>query len=125
MIKGKNTDNYCNVCPASLRGMCCWFTYYDGTDNFIIYPCEYLSKKTRRCKVYSKRFNIKHCLSVEDALKEGALPLECAYVKESDVIPIRPHKKINIKKLEMIKNGIKEGRFSASNSLGWAKSVST
>lgn len=114
MIKGKNEENYCNVCPASIRGMCCWFSHYDGADNFVIYPCEYLSKKTRRCKVYNKRFNIKHCLTVEESLIEGAFPLECAYVKESDVIPIRPNKTINTNKREMIKNGIKKRRFQAT-----------
>ena len=116
MIEGKNKDNHCNVCPNTLRGLCCWFSYYDGTDNFVVYPCEYLNKKTRRCKIYKKRSTVKHCLTMEKALIEGALPLECPYVKESDVIPIRPNKTYNKKKLEMIKkNGIQKGRFHISN----------
>jgi uncharacterized cysteine cluster protein YcgN (CxxCxxCC family) len=110
MIKGK-TDNHCNTCPSTLRGMCCYFSFYDGTDNFVVYPCEYLNKKTRRCTIYKNRFTIPHCLTVKEALIEGALPKECPYVKESDIVPIRPNKTYNKKKLEMMINGIKKRRF--------------
>ena len=126
MIEDRNNINYCNTCPSIMRGMCCWFSHYDGTDNFIIYPCDYLSKKTRRCKIYKNRFKINpKCLKLEDALLEGALPIECPYVIESDVIPIRPNKSINIKKIEMIKNGIKKGRFHAINSSERSKVLSS
>lgn len=107
MIKGKNT-NYCNTCPTGLRGLCCWHSLYDGTEHFIIYPCEYLSLKTNRCKIYKKRFKINpECYTVLKALTTGALPKECPYVIESDIVPKIPNKIFNIKKLEMIKNGIK------------------
>jgi hypothetical protein len=124
-MKGKN-KNHCNICPADLRGMCCWYSYFDGTDNFVIYPCEYLSKKTRRCKIYKNRFKINpNCLTVDEALKEGQLPIKCAYVIESSIIPIRPHKSINVDKIEMIKNGIKKGRFHTSDRLERAKGISS
>lgn len=115
MIEGKNKD-HCNTCPASIRGMCCWFSMDDGTDNFIIYPCEHLNKKTRRCKVYKKRSTVSHCLSMEKALIYGALPKECGFVKESDVIPIRPNKTYNKEKREMIIYELKKRRLSVSNS---------
>ena len=92
--------NYCNQCPTKIRGMCCYYSFFDGKENFIIYPCKYLNKKTRRCKVYKNRF-IKNpgCLNREEMLKRGAVPKECAYVKEYPTIqPIRPYKTINNKK---------------------------
>ena len=74
--------------------------FFDGEDNFIIYPCRNLNKKTRRCKIYKKRFKInKDCLNTEEMLKQGAVPEGCAYVKEnSDIQPIYPYKTINKKK---------------------------
>jgi len=97
--------NYCNQCPSSLRGLCCYISMDDGIDNFILYPCPYLSKKTRRCKVYKNRFEInKRCLSLNKALEQGALPKECPYVQEWDGTPIRPNKTINkIKRMEVDK----------------------
>lgn len=121
--KKEETNNYCNRCPTGLRGVCCWFSYYDGTNNFVVYPCPHLSKKTKRCKVYKNRYKVKHCLSVKKALIEGALPLGCPYVMKSDVIPIRPNKTVNIKKLEMIKNGVKKGRFHISDDSQRGKSI--
>ena len=121
MIKGKN-KNHCDTCPTSIRSMCCWYSYYDGVDNFIIYPCEYLSKKTRRCLIYKNRFKINpKCLTVEKALIEGGFPKECPYVKESDIIPVRPNKSYNKDKIEMIKNGIQKGRFHATNRHKWSE----
>ena len=98
------TENYCNTCPSTLRGMCCYFSLFDGQDNFIMYPCKYLSKKTRRCTIYKKRFIInKDCLDIESAYKKGALPKECPYAKTYDYPPIRPFKTVNIeKRKEMI-----------------------
>ncbi|KKL48943.1 hypothetical protein LCGC14_2320440, partial [marine sediment metagenome] len=64
----REINNYCNTCPSTLRGMCCWFSFYDGTDNFLIYPCQYLSKKTRRCTIYKKRFKVnKKCVELDEA----------------------------------------------------------
>ena len=86
--------------------MCCYFSYFDGEENFILYPCKFLNKKTRRCKIYKKRFKIKKdCLNVEEMITQGAVPKECAYVKDyPNVQPIRPYKITNNKKrLEMIK----------------------
>ncbi|KKN56978.1 hypothetical protein LCGC14_0567000 [marine sediment metagenome] len=114
-------ENYCNKCPTILRGMCCYFSYFDGTDNFITHPCLYLSKKTKRCKIYKKRFKINpQCLSVQKGLHEGSFPEECPYVKNSNIVPIRPYKiyirgnLIEEKLIELkvkIKNGIKKRRF--------------
>ncbi|KKM72325.1 hypothetical protein LCGC14_1421650 [marine sediment metagenome] len=119
-------ENYCNRCPTGLRGICCWYSMYDGTDNFVVQPCEYLSKKTKRCKDYKNRFKINpNCLTVEQALIEGALPLGCPYVMKSDVIPIRPNKTVNIKKMEMIKNGNEEGRFRISDGIEWIKGIAS
>jgi uncharacterized cysteine cluster protein YcgN (CxxCxxCC family) len=111
MIKG-STTNHCNTCSADIRGMCCWYSYYDGTDNFVIYPCEYLSKKTRRCTIYKNRFKINEkCLTVDQALREGAFPKECPYVIESSITPIRPHKTVNIKKVRLLNDELKKRRF--------------
>ena len=92
--------NYCNQCPTKIRGMCCYISFFDGIENFILYPCKYLNKKTRRCKIYKNRFKInKNCLNFEEMLKQGAVPRECAYVnKHPDIQPIRPYKTINKKK---------------------------
>ena len=116
MIEGKN-ENHCNTCPTSIRGMCCWFSFYDRTDNFIIFPCKYLSKKTRRCTIYKNRFKINDkCLKVSDALKQGAFPKECAYVKESDIKPVIPNKIYNKeKRIEMIKDGLEKRRFHTNS----------
>ena len=107
MIKGKDM-NYCNTCPSSIRGLCCYYSYFDGVENFITHPCKYLSKKTGRCTIYKKRFKINPlCLIMEKALKEGQLPELCMYVQKSEIIPIRPWKTINKNKVkEMIKYGI-------------------
>ena len=102
--------NYCNQCPTKIRGMCCYYSFFDGEENFILFPCEHLSKKTRRCKVYKNRF-IKNpgCLSVEEMLKQGAIPEECAYHTESPHIqPIRPYKTINNKKRDELKRKLKK-----------------
>ena len=105
--------NYCNQCPSSLRGMCCWLSHYDGVDNFIVFPCKYLSKKTRRCTVYKKRFEInKWCLSLNKALEQGALPKACPYVQEWEGTPTRPNKTVNKQKRDEIINGIKKRRLS-------------
>ena len=94
--------NLCNKCPSDIRGLCCYHSYYDGQDNFILFPCEYLSKKTRRCTVYKKRFKKKKgCLTVDDMLKQGACPKGCLYVKES-FTPKYPYKTINKKKRDEI-----------------------
>lgn len=101
--------NYCNQCPSSIRGLCCYFSYYDGQDNFAIFPCPYLSKKTRRCKIYKKRFKINpNCLDMKAMIREGAVPKECAYLENTDIQPIRPFKTINKKKRDEIINGIKK-----------------
>ena len=98
-------ENYCNRCPTSIRGMCCYVSYYDGEENFILGPCIYLNNKTRRCKVYKNRLEInKECLNVEDMLLQGACPKECEYIKDSFTTPQHPYKTINNKKRnEMIK----------------------
>lgn len=84
--------NYCNTCPTGIRGICCYISYYDGTIHLAKKPCPYLNK-AGRCKIYKKRFTInKRCLTVEKALLASALPKECQYVKESDIIPVRPNK---------------------------------
>ena len=98
--------NHCNECPTKIRGMCCYLSYFDGEENFILGPCKYLNKKTRRCTIYKKRFKInKDCLNVEEMIEQGAVPKECAYVNDnSDVQPIQPYKTINnIKRNELIK----------------------
>ena len=98
--------NYCNQCPTKIRGMCCYYSFFDGEENFILYPCKYLSKKTRRCKIYKNRFKInKDCLNFEEMLKQGAVPEGCAYVKENpNIQAVIPYKTINNKKRnEMIK----------------------
>ena len=126
MIHGEN-DNYCNTCPTSIRGMCCWFSYFDGEENFIIFPCNYLNKKTRRCTIYKDRFKINpHCLDIDTAYMMGALPKECAYVKLYDFEPSLPFKTVNLKKLkEMIKNGIQKGRFPKKDDIRRALVSST
>ena len=88
--------NHCNTCPTSVRGLCCWISIFDGRENFVIYPCKYLSTKTKRCTVYKKRFNVnKKCWTIEKALKNGGLPEACKYAQESD-IPIKvPYKTKN------------------------------
>lgn len=97
--------NYCNTCPTTIRGLCCYFSYYDGVDNFVVSPCKYLNKKTRRCTIYKKRFEInKRCLPLNKALEQGALPKECRYVQEWDGTPIRPNKTINNEKLKELIN---------------------
>ncbi len=124
--KEPEKNNYCNRCPTGLRGICCWYSMYDGTDNFVVYPCKFLSKKIKRCKVYKNRFEKNpNCLTVEQALIEGALPLGCPYVMKSDVLPIRPNKTVNIKKMELIKNGIEEGRFRISDGIEWIKGIAS
>ena len=99
-------ENYCNTCLSTLRGLCCYHSLYDGTENIAVYPCKYLSKKTRRCTIYKKRFKInKNCLDIDKAYSEGALPKDCPYVKDYDYPPVRPFKTVNVKKLlEMRKN---------------------
>jgi len=73
---------------------------YDGIENIAMYPCKYLSKKTRRCTIYKKRFIInKNCLDIDKAYSEGALPKDCPYVKDYDYPPVRPFKTVNNKKL--------------------------
>ena len=101
-------NNYCNTCPNTIRGICCWFSLYDGVDNFIVYPCKYLSKKTRRCTIYKNRFKInKNCTNIDRAYYAGALPKDCRYVKDYDpniYPPIRPFKTIHEqKRKELIK----------------------
>ena len=93
------TKNYCNTCPTSIRGMCCYISIYDGEEQFILFPCKYLNKKTRRCTIYKKRFKInKDCLDLEAMLLKGACPEECEYVKNSFITPQHPYKIINNKK---------------------------
>ena len=98
--------NHCNECPTKIRGMCCYLSFFDGEENFIIAPCKYLNKKTRRCTIYKNRFKInKDCLNVDEMIKQGAVPRECAYVKDyPDNQPIHPYKTLNHKKrIELIK----------------------
>ena len=111
----KEINNHCNTCPSNLRGMCCWFSYFDGTDNFVVFPCKYLSKKTRRCTIYKKRFTINpKCMGIDEAYMMGGLPENCPYVENYDFEPSLPFKIINKKKQnEMIKDGIKKRRFQA------------
>ena len=80
--------------------MCCYYSFFDGVENFVLYPCKYLSKKTRRCKVYKNRLKKNpSCLNVDEMLKQGAVPEGCAYVKEyPNIQTIRPYKTINNKK---------------------------
>lgn len=108
--------NYCNQCPSTLRGLCCWLSMDDGVDNFIVFPCKYLSKKTRRCTIYKKRFEInKRCLPLKKALEQGALPKECPYVKEWKGTPIRPNKIFNKnKRMELINKWKLEKKISLS-----------
>lgn len=125
----REIGNYCNTCPSSLRGMCCWFSFYDGLDNFLIYPCKYLSEKTKRCTIYKKRFKInKKCVELDEAYMMGGLPESCPYVEDYDFEPTLPFKTVNIKKrnklIEMIKNGIEKGRFHASNSSERSEGIS-
>jgi len=109
--------NYCNQCPSSLRGMCCWFSIYDGVDNFIVRPCPYLSKKTRRCTIYKKRFEINpRCLTLKKGLERGAFPKECAYVKEYKGKSELPCKTVNNKKRnELIKIWKSKEKISLSS----------
>ena len=96
--------NYCNKCPSSIRGMCCYFSFFDGTENFLTYPCKWLRKRSRRCKIYKKRFKINpKCLTVDQGLKIGSFPKECPYVKKSNVVPVIPYKTYNREKLIIIK----------------------
>ena len=102
--------NYCNHCPTKIRGMCCYYSFFDGEENFILFPCEHLSKKTRRCKIYKKRFKIKKdCLNIEEMLKQGAVPKGCAYVKEyPDIQTVLPYKTINKTKRDDLKWKLKK-----------------
>ena len=116
----KEANNHCNNCPHDIRGICCWFSYFDGVENFIIFPCEHLSKKTKRCKIYKKRFKVaKWCMDLDTAYMMGALPEACPYVKDYDFEPSIPFKTINYEKFkktkEMIKNGFEKRRFLANN----------
>lgn len=77
------SENYCNTCPSKIRGLCCYHkkNFIENT-NEVIYsnPCEYLSKKTRRCKIYKKRFEINpNCMDIEKAIRFRVLPPECKY----------------------------------------------
>lgn len=96
--------NHCNQCPSSIRGLCCWISVYDGLDNFVIFPCKYLSKKTKRCKIYKKRFKInKQCWTMEKALNNGGLPEACKYAQESDIVPRVPYKVNKPEKVHALK----------------------
>lgn len=99
-------ENYCNTCPSGIRGLCCHYSMYDGIEHVITDKCPYLTK-AGRCSIYDKRFDKNpKCLTVDKALRTGALPEECAYVKNSDIIPDKPYKK------RVIKNEYKKRRFN-------------
>ncbi len=123
----REINNYCNTCPSSIRGMCCWFSYFDGTDNFVVFPCKYLSKKTRRCTIYKKRFIINpKCMGIDEAYMMGGLPENCPYVEDYDFEPSLPFKIYNKeKRIEMIKNGIEKRRFHISNCSERSESISS
>ena len=45
--------------------------------------CRFFDVKTRLCWVYEKRHQMnKDCLTVAQALKQGALPPDCPYARE-------------------------------------------
>jgi len=44
-------------------------------------PCIFLNLHTNLCSIYEDRFKINPlCLSIEQAIEQGALPKECLYI---------------------------------------------
>lgn len=79
-----STENLCNECPPSLRGICCYFMLdLNGYKITLLnHPCKYLNQKTGRCKIYNKRKEINpNCLTLEEMYIVGGLPKDCLYVK--------------------------------------------
>jgi len=81
-------EDLCNECP--IKGLCCFHSYYieELNLNLILtnHHCQYLDTETMSCTIYENRFEInKNCKNIEDAKKEGALPIGCLYLEVGEI----------------------------------------
>jgi hypothetical protein len=73
-------------------GQCCHAKIIvEGEVIYSPFPCRYLDEQTRLCTVYERRFEANpDCLTVDEAIRLGALPADCPYVRDlPDYVPPR------------------------------------
>lgn len=80
--------NKCNKCKYPY---CCHYSMIIHSDNGKLYNiilknqiCKYLDKKSHKCLIYKNRLKVNpYCLTIEEGIRQYALPKECLYVKDN------------------------------------------
>jgi len=130
----KINNNLCNICPISIRGICCYF-YTEIIDDaqrhwkisLSKHPCKYFNTKTKKCKIYKKRHMLNpNCLTIKEMIIKGTVPKECSYVlndkeyqKRQDIIITKLPDNIpkNIRKEYEELNNLKHSEISSYDTL--------
>lgn len=84
----ENRDEWDAICERCAR--CCYEKVdFEGKVYYTKIPCQHLDLKTRQCKVYGQREQVrKGCIMLTpELLGKGFLPADCPYVRDIENYP--------------------------------------